>query len=456
MGARTAHRCDVLVIGAGIVGISAAYYLKKYRPETSVTLIDSGQPMAFTSAHSGENYRNWWPHPIMTQFTDRSIDLMEEIAQRTDNRINLTRRGYVLATRNSELNTLMSELEYGYSQTPSSSIREHGNQSGSYQPPTHADWLKAPTGVDVVRGEKLIQQSFPSYDQSVQTLIHVRRAGSVDSQQMGQHMLEDFVAAGGVRVTGHVDNIETSGRFVVNCSNDDVQITAEQLVNAAGPFIGEIASMLGGSLPVSHTVQQKIAFEDKAGAIPRDMPFSIDLDSQFIDWSEEERALLSEDEHYARYAQEMPGAIHCRPDGGDNGSWVKLGWAFNDTATTPLREPTLNDAYPEIVLRGAARLNPSLKSYYGCLPKNRRHYGGYYTLTKENWPLVGPMNVNNAFVVGAMSGFGTMAACASGELCAQWVFDLEKPEYADALSLKRYENGALMREISSLTSRGIL
>ena len=66
------------------------------------------------------------------------------------------------------------------------------------------------------------------------------------------------------------------------------------------------------------------------------------------------------------------------------------------------------------------------------------------------------MNVNNVFVVGAMSGFGTMAACSSGELCAQWVFDLEKPEYADALSLKRYENGALMREISSLTSRGIL
>ena len=72
--------CDVLVIGAGIVGISSAYYIKKLAPATNVILIDAGQPMALTSAQSGENYRNWWPHPVMTAITDHSIDLMGEIA----------------------------------------------------------------------------------------------------------------------------------------------------------------------------------------------------------------------------------------------------------------------------------------------------------------------------------------------------------------------------------------
>jgi hypothetical protein len=48
-------------------------------------------------------------------------------------------------------------------------------------------------------------------------------------------------------------------------------------------------------------LQQKIAFEDRACVIPRVMPFSIDLDAQFIDWSEEERALLLGDAEYARY-----------------------------------------------------------------------------------------------------------------------------------------------------------
>lgn len=50
--------------------------------------------MALTSAQSGENYRNWWPHPTMVAFTNRSIDLMEEIAKDSGNNIiNMNRRG---------------------------------------------------------------------------------------------------------------------------------------------------------------------------------------------------------------------------------------------------------------------------------------------------------------------------------------------------------------------------
>jgi len=36
------------------------------------------------------------------------------------------------------------------------------------------------------------------------------------------------------------------------------------------------------------------------------------------------------------------------------------------------------------------------------------YYGGFYTMTEENWPLIGPMEVDDVFVVGALSGFGTM------------------------------------------------
>lgn len=449
--------CDVLIIGAGIVGIATAHYLKKLKPDCHVILIDAGQPMALTSAQSGENYRNWWPHPVMSNFTDRSIDLMEEIALATDNRINLTRRGYVLATRHAEPDELMAELEYGYSDAQAGSIRKHTQFSPeTYIHPSSTTWQNAPIGVDVIKNSSLIQKTFPSYDKSVQTLIHVRRAGSVDSQQLGQYMLEDFTAANGIRLSGKVTHIDTQDGFDVYVGNEEIRIKASQLVNAAGPFINDIAGMLGTKLPVTHTLQQKIAFEDKASVIPRDMPFSIDLDSQSIDWSEEERALLLEDADYARYGLEMPGAIHCRPDGGDKGRWVKLGWAFNSAVVAPQLNPQLNDEFPEVVLRGAARLNPALKDYYGTLPKNTRHYGGYYTLTDENWPLVGPMAVSDAYVAGALSGFGTMAACASGELCAQHVLDMERPHYALSLSPQRYNDKHLMQEIRALSNRGIL
>ena len=71
---------DVLIIGAGSIGIAAAQAIKLAVPQMDVCLVECGQPMALTSAQSGENYRNWWPHPVMRQFMDDSIDLMERIS----------------------------------------------------------------------------------------------------------------------------------------------------------------------------------------------------------------------------------------------------------------------------------------------------------------------------------------------------------------------------------------
>ncbi|MDB0014188.1 FAD-dependent oxidoreductase [Alphaproteobacteria bacterium] len=49
--------CQIAIIGTGIVGIATAYYLAKNHGLTDIVLIDRNQPMTFTSAQSGENYR---------------------------------------------------------------------------------------------------------------------------------------------------------------------------------------------------------------------------------------------------------------------------------------------------------------------------------------------------------------------------------------------------------------
>lgn len=448
------HRVtDVAVIGAGIIGISTTYYLKKADPNLNVTLIDLGQPMAFTSAQSGENYRNWWPHPLMKRFTDHSIDLMEDIARQTDNRINMTRRGYVLATRTKDIDRLLA----GFTGEGAEDVRFHdGGGAASYVPADSEDWQTAPSGVDVLHGEKLIKKYYPGYGEGLRTLIHIRRAGMIDSQQMGQVMLERFRQWGGKRLRARVTAIESKQGFELILDDGGEKLGAAMVVNAAGPFLNDIAKMLGSKLPVTNVLQQKIAFEDVAGAIPRRMPFSIDLDQQVIDWGEEERELLAAAPDHAWLAGEMPGGVHCRPEGGEGGAWVKLGWAYNETPAQATFEPALDDNFPEIVLRGAARLNPSLKAYFEHLPRNRIHYGGYYTMTDENWPLIGPMGVEGTYVVGGMSGFGTMAACASGELCATWVLNGDLPDYAEHLSLHRYADAALMAELNAKQDRGLL
>lgn len=449
---------QVAIIGAGIVGIATAYYLSTQQGITDVLLIDTGQPMAFTSAQSGENYRNWWPHPAMVAFTNRSIDLMEDIARNSGNRINMNRRGYALSTRDKNIDELLEQIHTGLGETANDLMRFHDRaDSATYQPPVKPDWETAPIGVDILRNQELIRKTFPSYDPEVETVIHIRRGGDISGHQMGMLMLEAIRARGGKRLTGTVESILRAEHYMLEVATPEgtVTVCADKIVNAAGPFADKIAKMLNIDLPVFNTFQQKIAFEDKAKAIPRNMPFSIDLDGQLIDWSDDEREMLLEEPEFSWLAREMPGAIHCRPDGGDNGTWLKLGWAYNENPQPATWKPPLNDQFPEIVLRGAARLNSSLKAYYGQLPRNTHHYGGWYTMTEENWPLIGSMGPDGAFMNCALSGFGTMAACAGGELCAAWVAGGDLPEYAREFSTHRYQDAPLMQRLRD-SNKGLL
>ena len=82
--------------------------------------------------------------------------------------------------------------------------------------------------------------------------------------------------------------------------------------------------------------------------------------------------------------------------------------------------------------------------------------GGYYPMTRENWPLIGPLGVDGAYIAGALSGFGSMTACAAGAICAAWIVDRDLPDYASQLSLARYSDTELVDELVNAPSKGIL
>lgn len=437
---------DVAIIGAGSVGIAVAHALVRAHGISRVALVDNLDPMSLTSAQSGENYRNWWPHPAMTAFTDHSITLMEMLDQASGGRLHMTRGGYALATRNANLEELMAELQRGYRDTPGA-IRVH-ESGGSYRAPQRAPWAVAPSGVDVLVDRELIRMAFPAYADDVAAVIHIRRAGSIDAQQMGSFMLERVREAGGQLVRGEVKSIAPGFTLEIATSRGTRPLQADRIVNAAGPYAREIAAMLGEDLPVKCVYQQKIAFPDELKAVPRDMPFSIDLDGQSLAWSGEDRELLAADVSTRHLTAPMTGGIHCRPDGPVDGSWIKLGWAYNEAVGDPRGEPPIDPQFPDTVLRGASRLNPKLAAYIGRLPRGVRHYGGYYTMTEENWPLIGPMKTPGAFIAGALSGYGSMAACATGAICAAAIAGRPIPEYARDFGPGR--SPELVREIAAM------
>jgi glycine/D-amino acid oxidase-like deaminating enzyme len=230
-------------------------------------------------------------------------------------------------------------------------------------------------------------------------------------------------------------------------------LPAKKLVLAAGPFTSELAGMLGIELPIENFLQRKIVIRDPLSIVPRDMPFTVFADPQQLNWNDEERELISADPEYRWLLGEFPAGLHIKPESRDQ---VKLGWAYNRLPEKPRWEPEDDVDFPNIVMRGASRFMPALKAYVEELPTPMVQMAGYYTRTPENWPLIGPLDVEGCFAVAALSGFGTMAACAAGELCAAWMTNAPLPGYARNFHPDRYSDPGIMAEISKIESDGQL
>jgi len=183
------------------------------------------------------------------------------------------------------------------------------------------------------------------------------------------------------------------------------------------------------------------------------MPFTIFSDPQYLWWDDQERMLIGESPEYAWLLDEFPAGLHIKPEG--NGH-IKLGWAFNREPETPRWETPDDFDFPNITLRGARRFIPALTPYVDQPPTPIIQFSGYYTRTRENLPLIGPLHPKGLFTVSALSGFGTMAACSAGELCADWMMAADLPGYARYFNPDRYDDVALMDEIGLVGSDGQL
>ncbi|MDT8304892.1 MAG: FAD-dependent oxidoreductase, partial [Anaerolineae bacterium] len=166
---------DVVICGAGIAGISAAYYVAAKAGIGDVLLVDERAPLSLTSDKSTEAYRNWWPGPgdVMVRFMNRSIDLLEELALASGNRFLMNRRGYVFFTADpaqarsyQETGEIISELGAG-------ALRIHPGAE-PYVPSPGEGFQGQPTGADLVLDPELIRQRYPFINETAVAMLHPR------------------------------------------------------------------------------------------------------------------------------------------------------------------------------------------------------------------------------------------------------------------------------------------
>ena len=66
------------------------------------------------------------------------------------------------------------------------------------------------------------------------------------------------------------------------------------------------------------------------------------------------------------------------------------------------------------------------------------------------------MPVEGAYIAGAFSGFGVMAACAAGDLLARHISGTALPDYAPAFLLGRYGEPAYQARLATWGDGGQL
>lgn len=446
---------QVVICGAGITGVSAAYFLAKAGVQ-DILLIDERPPLTLTSDRSTECYRNWWPDAEMLALMNRSIDLMESLADESGNTFHMNRRGYLYVTADENKIHDLIERSNRTSKLGAGQLRVHSSNASTYQSAHPEDFHDQPTGADILLGNELIRKHFPYLTKDAVAALHVRRAGWLSAQQLGMYLLETARRLGVGFESARVETVDVANGRVngVGLSNGE-HIDCPIFVNAAGPYLKQVGKMLGLEIPVYTELHLKVAFKDPFGVIGRDAPLLIWDDAQSLPWTDDEHEALAEDTETKWLTEPFPAGAHTRPEGAGENRTVLMLWEYQTRALDPTFPPPLDEQYPEIAMRGMSAMLPGLKQYFNKMPKPQLD-GGYYTKTRENRLLVGRLNVEGAYVIGAVSGYGIMSACAAGELLAAHIAGISLPSYASAFSPARYDDPEYQKKLENWGDSGQL
>ena len=391
---------EVVIAGAGIAGVAAAYQLAVRARLPRVVLVDPREPLSLTSSKGTEAYRNYWPGPddAMARLMDRSIDLLDQLDRDSEHAFELNRRGYVFLTADP---------------AEAQRLSAHASPTAEF---THSG--------------RTIRARYPFVADSVLAMLHVRRAGFMNAMKLGHWLLTRARASGVELVCDEIVDVVVEGQRVAGVRlSSGTRIDTPRFVLAAGPLLPKWTARLALGVPLVNELHGKISFEDEAAVVPRDAPLMIWNDA--VDLA-------------ARGT--FPAGVHLRPRGARSVLGI---WTYDTRIEDPAFPPAFAHDYADIVIRGLTAMIPGLAVYVG---RDREAVvdGGYYCKAPDNRPLIGPAAVEGAYVLGACSGFGIMASQAAAELLAAHLLDRPLPAYASAFHPRRFADPSYQRMLATM------
>lgn len=244
---------DVVVVGAGLVGLSTAYHLAELGVTNVVVLEREEMWGQGSSGRSAGGVRLEFSNPSGVRFSQYALELIEHAQERLGVHIPFHACGYLFLTRQKERFDTMQTL-------------------GAMQ---------RGLGVPVeILGADEIGHRFPYVEMSdLLGGTFCDRDGIGDPGGMLYGFARAAKAAGvDIRLGEAVTGILVEGGRVHGVRTARGDIATPHVVNAAGPFARHIGQLAGIDVPVT-PYRRSIYVTDAFDGLPDDMPMTLDLDT---------------------------------------------------------------------------------------------------------------------------------------------------------------------------------
>ncbi len=378
------NTADIVIIGGGVMGVSAAYHLA-LRRAGRILLLEKGQffGLGATGTCAG-GIRHQFSTAVNIRLSTLSIEMLERFPQEIEQDIGLHRCGYLMMLSSDRT---VAEFEKNVTLQHSLGV--------------NTEWLdvdeiarRAPL-LDLTSDPPIIAGTF--YD----------RDGLCDPNSVVQGYVTQARRLGAQLLTGvGVAAIRTEAGRVTGVETEAGAVAAPVVLLAAGPWSAPLAASAGVDLPVV-PLRRQIAVTRPLG-IPRDMPFLIDFD-QSLYFHYETGGILTGMSN----PHETPGE---KLD-------VDHDWTLHHFDRAIARFPLLERA--ELLTQWA----------------------GLYEVTPDSQPIIGPLPAPGLYTCAGFSGHGFMQGPICGLLMAEMILDgAAHTVDIGELSYDRFDAGRSERE----------
>ena len=373
---------DIVIIGGGVMGASIAFHLAS-RGTGNIVLLEKEE--LFGQGSTGRcagGVRYQFGTEINIKLSLASLPMLERFKDEIGQEIDYRKCGYLLVLTNE------NDVK----------VFQH-NVDLQHKLGVQTKWLN---GDDVRKQVPLMK-----FNDAIAGTFH-QMDGLVDpnsvvmgyvnaAQKMGVRMLNNTEVRG----------IDVGGGVVEGVETNQGLIKTRLVINAAGPWAGQVGQLAGIHIPIQPIRRQMFTTGSLAG-VPQDFPFVIDFAKSLYFHREGEGLLIG----------------MSNPD------------------QKPAFDQNVDEEWELTNLEAAIERMPMLEN-----ANRASHWAGLYEMTPDAHPIYGKTSIDGFLVCAGFSGHGFMHGPVSGKLMSEYILDgAFSTVDVSTLDITRFDEGRLIKE----------